>query len=96
MTILVVIGLYILIAFINMFIMHKWSKYLDLEHYYEPKTYVTQDDYDSKSEAIAVFSMFWPFVWLLLLVSGLIELPIKVSKWVENKLNMRKLASIKK
>lgn len=49
MTILAVIGLYILMAFINMFIMHKWSKFLNLDSYDEPKTYVTQDDYEAKS-----------------------------------------------
>ena len=87
MIILAVIGLYILMAFISMFIMHKWSKFLDLDSYDEPKTYATQDDYNSKSEAIAILSMFWPFVWLLLLVIGFIELPLKVSKWIENKLN---------
>lgn len=87
MTILAVIGLYILMAFINMFIMHKRSKFLDLDSYDEPKTYVNQDDYNSKSEAIAIFSMFWPFVYLILLVIALIELPLKISKWIENKLN---------
>lgn len=49
MIILTVIGLYILMAFISMFLLHKWSKFLGLDYYDEPKTYATQDDYNSKS-----------------------------------------------
>lgn len=77
-------GIYILMIFVTMWVLHTFKKQLDIDIYDSPHN-EDYDDWDSNAHAYAVWSLGWPLVYIVLILVILWKSLLFVSKKLDKK-----------
>lgn len=85
-TLLTILAIYTVGFFTSLWVMHKYKKQLDIDHY-DPPHGDYYDDYKSNAEAYATFSLMWPIFLIISLFVGSFKSMVYLSKIFENKIN---------
>lgn len=78
--------IYLLGYFTTLYGLHRFKKFLGIDHYDGPHDgYDDYDDWTSNSEAYAAWSLAWPLLWAILVITGVWYALCTISSWMQDR-----------
>lgn len=86
--IIIIIGVYIIMSFITLIILHLFHEKLGVPDYDNRiQAYSDDEDWENNTDAYLVFSITWPFIWSIIIIQNLYKMLTYLSEIIQNSIN---------